>query len=77
MNKSKQIVQIISAITSETTVEIQIPFTPQISGSKSTVPICKISVLHTDTMAEISPLLSAVKNEDVNMFKLENMNAKA
>lgn len=46
----------------------QIPSRPEISGRAITQELWKTRVLRKETAAETAPLLSAVKNEDVNIF---------
>ena len=46
-------------------------------GKTNTQSIWKTSVLNIETNAEISPLFSAVKNDEVNMFMPEKINEKA
>ena len=40
---------------------------PKIMGNKKAKPIWKIKVLHNEIIAEIAPLLSAVKKEETNI----------
>ena len=40
---------------------------PKIIGNKNAKPIWNIRVLHNEIIAEIAPLLSAVKKEETNI----------
>ena len=53
-----------SAATSATIIEHQIPSSPKIKGNSNTAPTSKIKVLMKEMTAEIKPLLRAVKNPD-------------
>ena len=59
----------ISVQKSDTTTASQIPSISRKSGSKSTQPGWKTSVLKHEIIAEIGPLPSAVKNAEPKMLK--------
>lgn len=69
-----QIKHIDKAKTSATTVEAQIPFILNNNGKINTQAIWNTNVLAIETIAEIKPLFSAVKKEEVNTFIPENIN---
>ena len=58
-------------MTSAPTIASQIPSKPQSSGNVSTAATSNTSVRSTEITAEISPLLSAVKNDEANIAKPE------
>ena len=62
----------VAAANSATTTEAQIPSSPHTSGNNITAAIWKTSVLKNEMMAETSPLLSAVKNDEPNIASPEN-----
>ena len=68
--------QIERAKASATIIEDQTPISSKTSGINNTAPIWNTRVLNVETMAEIKPLFSAVKNEEVNIFKPEKINEK-
>lgn len=59
----------ITAAISATMMELQIPVSPKISGRSKTAPISKTRVLVKEMIAESSPLLRAVKNEEPKVLK--------
>ena len=65
---------ITNAHISANATDIQTPSSLKNTGRISTAAIWNTSVLRNDTAAEIAPLLSAVKNEDVNILNPENRN---
>lgn len=56
-------------------IDDQIPFTPNINGSINNDKASKTSNLKKDIKAEVSPSLSAVKNEDAYIEKPEKRKA--
>ena len=58
---------------SATITDTHMPVSPNAMGRIITAAIWNIRVRAKDTIAEISPLLSAVKNDDVNMLNPINM----
>lgn len=63
---NRKTILVISAADSDAKCESHIPSVPSIRGSKSTAPTAKTRVRSTETAAETSPLLSAVKNAETN-----------
>ena len=63
-----------NAATSATTIALQIPSTPIIAGRISTHPISNMNVLTNEIVADMTPLLSAVKNAEPNMLYPLNKN---
>ena len=53
------------AKSSANTLAAQTPSKPQIRGNSKTPATCNTSVLINDITAEISPLFSAVKNDEL------------
>ena len=66
-------ISIIKARNSATMTEHHIPVSPHAIGKSITAATWNTSVREKDTIAEISPLLRAVKNDDVKMLKPINM----
>ena len=66
-----------SANTSATVIAHQMPSRPKSAGSSSTHSVWNTSVRRKEIAAEIAPLLSAVKNDEVKMLKpaIRNENA--
>ena len=59
----------INAINSANTTDNQIPSTSKKRGNMSTAPTWNTNVLKKEIIAEISPLFSAVKNDEPKMLK--------
>ena len=63
-----------NASPSATMIAAHMPLSSNAIGKSNTAPIWNISVRANDTIAEIRPLLRAVKNDEVKMLNPINMN---
>ena len=68
--------EIITEQSSAHAIEIHIPSTENRRGSKKTNATLKTTVRNTEIIADIRPLLSAVKNADANIGIAANKNEK-
>ena len=73
----RNIILITAAPSSAAIIENHMPFRPNSVGRISTQPVWKIIVLENDTMAEMIPLLSDVKNAEINIGIPINKNENA
>ena len=61
---------------SANTMESHIPSNSQINGNNNTNPTCNTNVLIKEMSAEITPLLSAVKKQELNIENPTTKNEK-
>lgn len=71
---ARNISEITNAQTSANATDIQIPSKSKNTGRISTAASWNTSVLRNETAADIAPLFSAVKNDEVNILNPENRN---
>lgn len=74
---SRKISERMNANTSATVIASHIPSFPIINGSKIIEADWKISVLINEIAAEIPPLFSAVKKDDIYILNPASVNAAA
>ena len=63
-------------MSSATIIDIQMPSSSHIRGRIITAPVWKTSVLINEIIAEVSPSLRAVKNDEPNIANPANKNEK-